>query len=321
LPIKKDTNNPEYNTISYNNSKNNRINKIKDALNTINNSNFRKDIYKIDYFNKFFEGDRKYNSRKINAINSKNYFEEGNTIYNTQRIKNPIKEINKYSYSEKGKINKNTFFPIYKKYTKYNNNSLNEKIIYNNNYLKEDKDFLLKKKTIEKRKKKEKNNNIFLYNLTNKVDRKTYSFYFRGEKNEDFFINHSKTLDKAKNDINRTKQILNYRNDYNSIINQLNSNLDTNHKNNSFSSHLKRNNSSYATPLYKMKTLFNRENAINTYCTKKYNGKIFQNYMQRTNKKFLSEYNKQNSQPFIKYKKAKTSIFPANPFDSINLIL
>ena len=64
-----------------------------------------------------------------------------------------------------------------------------------------------------------------------------------------------------------------------------------------------------------MKTIYNYKNSINNYSTNKYNGRNFQNYIERKGNKIVSDFNIQN---LTRYKKIKTSVFPSNPFDSIN---
>ncbi len=199
--------------------------------------------------------------------------------------------------------------------TKVNKNNNN----YNNySYLKDDKDYFAKKRMIEKRKNIYESN-IFNCNLTKKSDQKTYSFYF-GEKNEDYYIKHANSLNKTHNSINRTKKMFNYKNDYNSIIKQLNNNLDTNYRTNSVSASVsttfKRNNSSLS-PFDLMKSLYNQKSSINNYSNQKYNERFSPSYTVRKDTKNLPVYNSPNSRIFNKFKKVKTAIFPANPFDPI----
>ena len=110
-----------------------------------------------------------------------------------------------------------------------------------------------------------------------------------------------------------TKRNFNYENkneiNYNKIIAQLNNNLRIDKNNNSFSSSNRKNNSSY----YLTK---NKKSTYSYYSNNKYEGRNFQKYIEKKGSNILSKIN--NNFDFKGMTKAKTSVYPANPFNSMN---
>jgi hypothetical protein len=181
----------------------------------------------------------------------------------------------------------------------------------NNNFLMDEKNCFSKKK-IEERINKNLIDDIFNINLSNKNCKRTCSYF--EDKNNDFFIENETFFNKTKRYVNRIKKIFNYKNNYNSIMNGLNNNFNSNYKKNlSF----KR---SHSSPFYLLKTIYVNKSTINNWSNIKYHGKLSNNYIERKGNKGLRDFNSRSQNNiFNKYKKVKTNVFPANPFDSLEL--
>ena len=264
--------------INYNNNSQNIMKNIK--INRIKNALNNIDISKL---NKKHSYKIKFNEEKNiieeNDINQKNCDKE-DIFYKTKK-RNIL-------HSEKTKIKTNSFFPLYNNFFNDNQKYKKSELLLNNK-----DDFFEKKKEIPHQ------NSFFNAYSTKKM--KKNNINFNDFKKDEFFQYNKKKLNKE------TYRNFNYEN--NKIFNQLNNN----YKNNSFSSSKykiksQRNNSSFLiNNLYNNRTT---NNTINKYKEKNH----FQNYIEKKGNEIFSGI---NNLKYNGYKKVKTNVLPANPFDNI----
>ena len=308
------------------------IKNLKKEINRGNNYNFSQNILNDIKINRI---KNKLNNININRLNNKDKNENNNIKNNNDKIyinffneekyskthrekninKNNINKNYNYNYSEKIKNNKISFFPIRNNFidinSKINNDNQKNEFIKNktNNFF----DMFYKNKIVYNN--IDNKNSFFKNYSTQKKEKKTNSFYYNDVENDEFFINKKKNLNDNQSksisnrnfnyEINKNLEI-----NYNKIIDQLNNNLGIKNKNNnSFSSSNYKNSSSYY--------LTNNKNLLyNNYLNNKYNGRNFQKYIEKKGNGILLRY---NNRDYKGYTKTKTSVLPANPFNSFNL--
>ena len=161
-----------------------------------------------------------------------------------------------------------------------------------------------------------------MFNLNCHDNKKMYQFsYFNDYKNDEFFIKNNKNSNNNRNYINinviRKNRNYNYNNFYDKIINQLDNTLGKNYRSNIAisSSNPKNNRNSLSYCLINNICNICKNKTTNNYSNNKYNTNNFQNYIEKKGNKILFEINNHN---FNGYKKTRTSVFPANPFNSFN---
>ena len=271
------------NTINYN-SKNQKIDRIKNIIRNIN-------IHKNHTHEhiKDFDFGFDFNSKSLEK--NKNIFLPDDNFLEKYKFRDKILENDK---------NKNSFFPNYKNYfnnRKYNSNSkLNN---HNHMNLKYDNFFI--RDMITEDKSKESKNNLFNAFSTNKNKKRKISLFFKDSYNDDFFEDKT-TLNKnnKKKNFIDTKKIFDY--------NKNNSQRTSDNYSFLSSSFMKK----YNKNNYSFNFLGNNEyvnkNKNHFSTTNRYKERNFQKYIENKGTKILSEIDN-------KFMKQKTSVLPANPFN------
>ena len=277
------------NKFSQNLSKELKIKRIKNSLNNINTKK----------------------PKRNKEMVSTNFFEEENYYKKKRDIIHNLKNAQKCIYNEKIKNNKNSFFPLYNNFVSYKKNNNNNE---NKNELIKKRKFDFFGENILFDEQNAKNENILFYAYsTEKLKKKTNSFFFNEDKNDEFFTTKNIINKNHSRDIIGTNRNLNYENCYKRMINKLNNNLDINYKNNGSSSYSNYKNNSYNYSIYN-----NKKKLITNFSNNKNYGINFQKYIEKKGNRIVTKIKNLNYNG-NGYNKTKTSVFPANPFNSLNI--
>ena len=270
------------NTINYN-TKNQKIDRIKNIIRNIN-------IHKNHTHEhiKDFDFGFDFNSKSLEK--NRNIFLPDDNFLEKYKFRDKILENDK---------NKNSFFPNYKNYfnnRKYNSNSK----LNNHNHMNLKYDNFFFRDMITEDKSKENKNNLFNAFSTNKNKKRKISLFFKDSYNDDFFEDKTTLNNNKKKNFIDTKKIFDY--------NKNNSQRTSDNYSFLSSSFMKK----YNKNNYSFNFLGNNEyvnkNKNHFSTTNRYKERNFQKYIENKGTKILSEIDN-------KFMKQKTSVLPANPFN------
>ena len=271
------------NTINYN-TKNQKIDRIKNIIRNIN-------IHKNHTHEhiKDFDFDFNFNSKSLEK--NKNIFLPDDNFLEKYKFRDKILENDK---------NKNSFFPNYKNYfnnRKYNSNS---KLNNHHNHMNLKYDNFFFRDMITEDKSKENKNNLFNAFSTNKNKKRKISLFFKDSYNDDFFEDKTTLNSNKKRNFIDTKKIFDYNKNHSQRTSDNYSFLSS-----SFMKKYNKNN-------YSFNFLGNNEyvnkNTNHFTTTNRYKERNFQKYIENKGTKILTEIDN-------KFMKQKTSVLPANPFN------